>query len=175
MRLVAGSGVDLFLHRTDLAACEALAYGGLGGSIGYLASLRHTVTGRRPAKTRKAPPDRSPIVLLSEIDSFRHQAVFEPWFRNVHPPICRLAGCCGRDLTTLQNTIADHELTNIHNLRAWLPIGEQLVATSSAERRSWLHSYRQRIEGAYADLRHATKIRAIAMDDSQETWLRLGA
>ena len=174
LRLIAASGADVFLHRSDLAVFEALAYGGLGGSIGYLASLRHTVTGRRPAKTRKIPPDRSPIVFLPEIDSFRHQAVFEPWFRNVRPPICARSGCCRRDLTTLQDTSADHELANMHNLRAWLPIGAQLVATNSACRRSWLHAYRQQVEDAYVDLRRATKIRTIAMDDSQEMWLSLG-
>jgi hypothetical protein len=174
LRLIAASGADVFLHRSDLAVFEALAYGGLGGSIGYLASLRHTVTGRRPAKTRKIPPDRSPIVFLPEIDSFRHQAVFEPWFRNVRPPICARSGCCRRDLTTLQDNSADHELGNMHNLRAWLPIGGQLVATNAAGRRSWLHAYRQQVEDAYIDLRRTTKIRTIAMDDSQEMWLSLG-
>ncbi|MFD8495888.1 hypothetical protein [Amycolatopsis sp. NPDC059657] len=175
LRVVTASAADVFLHRSDFAVFEALAHGGLGGAIGYLASLRHTVTGRRPAKTRKMPPDRSPIVLLPEIDSFRHQAVYEPWFRNVRPPICVLPGCCGRDLTTLTNTHADHAVANLHNLRAWLPLGAQLTTTPVAERRAWLHAYRRTVEAAYADLRRRTRIRTITMDDSQRAWLTLGS
>ncbi|MEV7549172.1 hypothetical protein AB0N89_06060 [Amycolatopsis sp. NPDC089917] len=174
LRVVTASAADVFLHRSDFAVFEALAHGGLGGAIGYLASLRHTVTGRRPAKTRKEPPDRSPIVLLPEIDSFRHQAVYEPWFRNVRPPICALPGCCGRDLSTLTNTRADHAVANLHNLRAWLPLGAQLTTTPVAGRRGWLHAYRQTVEAAYVDLRRRTRIRTISMDDSQRTWLTLG-
>jgi hypothetical protein len=175
LRVIASSAADVFLHRSDFAAFEALAHGGLGGSIGYLAGLRHTVTGRRPAKTRKEPPDRSPIVLLPEIDSFRHQAVFEPWFRNARPPICSLPSCCGRDLTTLTNNAADHAIANLHNLRAWLPLGEQLTTIPVAGRRAWLHTYRQAVEKAYADLRRRTRVRAITMDASQQTWLKLGS
>jgi hypothetical protein len=174
VRSIMKSGPQMFLHRTDFAALESLAHGGLGGSIGYTATLRHTVTGRPPAQTRKNPPDRSPIVLLPEIDSFRHRAVFAPWFDNTQPPICRLAGCCGRNLTLLRDTKDDHERANLHNLRAWLPLAERLAAEPLANRRCWLHAYRQRIKLAYVDLRQRTQVRDIKMDDSQRVWLSLG-
>lgn len=165
---------QMFLHRTDFAAFESLAHGALGSSIGFTATLRHTVTGRRGSRTRQNPPDRSPIVLLPEIDSFRHRAVFARWFENTQPPICRMAGCCGRNLTLLRDTDADREVANLHNLRAWLPLGERLAAEPRANRRHWLHTYRQQIEQAYVDLRRRTQIRDIRMDDSQRVWLSLG-
>lgn len=174
VRAVLAEHAHVFLHRTDLAAFESLARGALGGSIGYTAGLRHTVIGRRPAKTRKKPSDRTPIVLLPEIDSFRHQSVFEPWYRNTRPPVCNLAGCCGRNLTMLRDPNADREVANLHNLHAWLPIARQLVAQPLLGRRHWLHTYRQQVESAYADLRRRTQIREINMDDSQKVWLSLG-
>lgn len=166
--------VHVFLHRTDFAAFESLAHGGLSGSIGYTASLRHTVPGRRQPRTRKEPPDNSPIVLLPEIDSFRHRAVFERWYRSTRPPICNLPGCCGQNLALLRTTEADREVANRHNLQAWLPLGQQLAIQPQTGRRHWLHTYRQQVETAYVDLRRRTKVREIAMDDSQKVWLTLG-
>jgi hypothetical protein len=174
LRAIAASSADVFLHRSDFATFEALAYGGLGGSIGYIASLRHTVTGRKPSRTRKNPPDQSPIVLLPDIDSFRHHAVFEPWFRNTRPPICSVAGCCERDLTTLHDPTRDRPVANQHNLRAWLPLARQLTSAPASQRRAWLHAYRQDVRTAYVDLRRRTQVRDIPMDDSQTTWLTLG-
>lgn len=162
------------LHRTDFAAFEVLAHGGLGGSIGYTAGLRHTVVGRRPARTRTIPSDKSPIVLLPEIDSFRHVNVFERWFRKIQPPICDLADCCGRDLTGLASDQHDHDVANEHNLRAWLPLARALAELPRHERDRWLHEYRVRISKAYDHLRKRTQIREIKMDSSQTTWLSLG-
>lgn len=168
------SATESFLHRTDFAAFEAVAHGGLGGAIGWSTRLRHAVTGPKPAKTRKKPPDRSPVVLVPDIDSYRHVAVFEPWFRNSPPQVCAITGCCQRDLTLLEDNKADHASACEHNVRAWMPIAKALIAQPSSRRSEWLHNYRIDVEIAYRKLRRRTGVLTIEMDKGQSTWLNLG-
>jgi hypothetical protein len=165
---------QIFLHRTDFAAFESIAHGGLGGSIGWCTRLRHAVPGFKPAKTRKDPPDRSPVVVVPDIDSFRHTAIIEPWFRNAAPPLCITPGCCGQDLALLRDKPADHADACEHNVRSWMQIAETLLAQSPSYRAHWLHNYRIDIDLQYAALRRRTGVMTIEMDDSQATWLSLG-
>jgi len=165
---------EIFLHRTDFAAFEAIAHGGLGGSIGWCTRLRHAVPGFKPAETRKDPPDRSPVVLVPEIDSLRHTAVIEPWFRNTAPPLCVTPGCCGRNLAWLRDKPADHADACTHNVRNWMPVAETLLAQPPSYRAHWLHNYRIDVDLNYAALRRRTGVMTIEMDDSQATWLSLG-
>jgi hypothetical protein len=172
LRAIADS-LQIFMHRTDFAAFEAIAHGGVGGSIGWCTKLRHAVPGRKPAKTRKEPPDRSPVVLVPEIDSFRHTAIIEPWFRNTAPPTCLTSGCCGRNLSLLRDKPADHAVACEHNVRSWMPIAETLLAQPLSRRAVWLHDYRVDVEMRYESLRRRTGRMTIEMDDSQKTWLSL--
>ncbi|MEU9808556.1 hypothetical protein [Mycobacterium sp. NPDC050853] len=168
------AATESFVHRTDFAAFEAVAHGGLGGAIGWSTRLRHAVPGYKPADTRKKPPDRSPVVLVPDIDSYRHTAVIEPWFRNSLPPVCTIAGCCGRNLTLLRDNKADHAAACEHNVRSWMPIAKTLLAQPPSRRREWLYNYRIDIEIAYGQLRRRTGVLTIEMDEGQSTWLSLG-
>lgn len=165
---------QVFAHRTDFAALEAIAHGGIGGSIGWSTKLRHAVAGFRRAQTRKDPPDRSPIVLVPEIDSFRHTAIIEPWFRNAAPPVCTTPGCCGRNLALLRDKNVDHALACEHNVRNWMLTAKTLLAQPPSQRAHWLHNYRIDIDLQYTALRKRTGIMTIEMDDSQQSWLSLG-
>lgn len=164
----------IFMHRTDFAAFEVIAHGGVGGSIGWCTSLRHAVPGFKPARTRKSPPDRSPVVLVPDIESFRHTAIIEPWFRNAAPPLCVTSGCCGQNLALLRDKPADHAVACEHNVRSWMRIAKTLLAQPPSYRAHWLHNYRIDIDLQYAALRRRTGVMKIEMDDSQETWLSLG-
>lgn len=165
---------QVFTHRSDFAAFEAIAHGGFGGSIGWCTTLRHAVPGFRRAKTRKDPPDRTPVVLVPDIDSFRHTAIIERWFQNAAPPLCVTPGCCGQNLAALKDRPADHAVACEHNVRGWMRIAKTLLAQPPSYRAHWLRNYRIDVDLQYAALRRRTGVMKIEMDDSQETWLSLG-
>jgi hypothetical protein len=167
---------QVFLHRTDTTAMEALGRGGLGASIGVTASLRHTVPpGRWPQKRRRKPRPQRPLhVFVPGISEFRDVAELEGWFGD-DAPECMLAGCCGRPLTSFSHEPGDMELLAVHNVRGWLPLADDLAACQPGDRRDWLRQHHLRVETSYAELRVQTGVRAIRPYGSARVWSGLDA
>ena len=161
---------QIFLHRTDMTAMEALGRGGLGASIGVTASLRHTVPpGRRPQKRRKPRLQRPLHVFVPGISEYRDIVELEGWFGDDSPE-CVLAGCCGRPLTSFSHEASDMELLAVHNVRGWLLLADDLTTCRPGDRRDWLRQHHLRIETSYAELRIQTGVRAIRPYGSARVW-----
>jgi hypothetical protein len=167
---------QIFLHRTDMTAIEALGRGGLGASIGVTASLRHTVPpGRRAQKRRRKPHPRRPLhVFVPGISEFRDVAELEGWFGD-DAPECALYRCCGRPLTSFTHDPGDIDLLAVHNVRGWLSLAEDVIACPPGNRRDWLRQHYFQAETSYAELRVQTGVRAIRPYGCARVWSALGA
>lgn len=172
--VIDGCHGQVFLHRTDMTAIEALGRGGLGASIGVTASLRHTVPpGRRAQKRRRSSRPRRPLhVFVPGISEFRDVVELEGWFGD-DAPKCTLAGCCGRPLTSFSHDPGDIDLLAAHNVRGWLSLAGDLIAFPPSDRRNWLRQHHMQVETAYAELRAQTGVRAIRPYGSARMWSSL--
>jgi hypothetical protein len=166
--VLAESGPSVFLHRTDMAAVQALARNALGASIGVSTSLRHTVIGPRVQTRRRKGPKPLPI-LVPGIDAFHDVDKLQAWFGDAGPA----CDCCGRLLTDFDRYDPDDvDLVANHNVRSWRQIVDDLVAVRPSDRRSWLKDYRVKVQLAYQSMRTTTRNRTIQPSGGAQTWLK---
>lgn len=174
VELLAKSGENLVLHRTDMAAVHAFARGMAGATIGTTASLRHAVPpGQHPwtrrAKDGKRPP-RLPV-LVPGIDEFHDVGVLEEWFGD-DAPRCTTVPCCGRRLTAFDPAdVPDKDAAANHNVASWLAVAEDLLSTAQPYRRRWLDHYRMRVNTAFGELRAQTRNRKVQPSGGTQFWL----
>ena len=163
-------GHNVVLCRTDCAALQFVARGGLGAIIGCTTTQRHQVPpGARAVTLRRSRVARG-AVFVPEIAEFRAAALLMQWF-GADAPKCALPACCGRRLTDFDVTDEDDRLVlAAHNVRGILTLFADMIAHPN--RMEWLRDHREGVQSAYRQLRADTGVSDIAPYGGAKWWLK---
>jgi hypothetical protein len=165
-------GPKVFLHRTDMAAFQAIPRGLRAASIGATTSLRHTVPGWEHAQRHRTDHKPGLDVFVPGIDEFRNVEELDRWFGD-DAPTCPTPGCCGRSLTDFDPCEADRTALAAHNARSCLVVAEEMLSLAKPDRMAWLRTYRLRVATAFDQLRAQIGVRGIKPYGSYAHWLGL--
>lgn len=175
LEVIETCGSKVMLHRTDMAAVQFLARGGLAAGISGTASMRHCTPPVYRPKTRRnggnGNKKRGAAVFVPGIDEFRDVDEVRRWY-GAAAPYCVQEGCCGRKLTDFDPDRGDDmALLAAHNLRGMLAVVEELHGQEDS--RSWLRDYRARVAEAFQELRSKARKKEIKPYASGQVWLAL--
>jgi hypothetical protein len=95
LRSLAQEVADLGLWRTDLAAFDCIAYGGLVAAIGAGGSLRHLIPEDEEPQSSSFPGTHLPSVLIPDLLRFSKADWLATKYANTPPPRCPCAVCDG--------------------------------------------------------------------------------
>jgi hypothetical protein len=130
---------DVGLWRTDLAAFDCMAYGGLFGAIGAGGSLRHLPPEDEEPQSSNFPGAHFPSVLVPDLLSFVRADSLANRYANALPPRCPCPFCHGSPLDRFNRrdgaTRAAAHAHNAATWNSWLPdlFGHQ----SLGDRQDW--------------------------------------
>jgi hypothetical protein len=125
LRCVVEQVSGLGLWRTDLAAFDCIAYGGLFAAIGAGGSLRHLVPEDEQPQSSSPPGAHLPSVLIPDLMNFFRADMLARKYANTPPPRCPCPICDGRFLDRFNRrdgeTRAEAHAHNAAIWNSWLP------------------------------------------------------
>jgi hypothetical protein len=131
---------SLVLLRSDLAALDVLARGGLSGAFGVTATLRHGLaTGKTGMKIN--PADLGPHVFFPDLLRFLRSSFAADLYANHQAPACSCLTCKGRRLDGFTSSPIDKSAAAEHNVRHVITMFGELVGhRDRLERAEWWRS-----------------------------------
>jgi hypothetical protein len=147
LRQVAQEVADLGLWRTDLAAFDCIAYGGLFAAIGAGGSVRHLIPEDEEPQSSSFPGAYLPSVLVPDLLRYSRADWLATKYANTLPPRCPCAVCDGSLLDRFNRgdgeTRAAAHAHNAATWSSWLP--DLFDHQSPGDRQLW---WRNRCKGA---------------------------
>jgi hypothetical protein len=120
LRCLAQEVADLGLWRTDLAAFDCIAYGGLFAAIGAGGSLRHLIPEDEEPQSSSFPGAHLPSVLVPDLLSFSRADSLARRYANTPPPRCPCPVCDGRFLDRFNRRDGEtRAVAHAHNAATW--------------------------------------------------------
>jgi hypothetical protein len=120
LRFLAEEIPDLGLWRTDLAAFDCIAYGGLFAAIGAGGSLRHAVPEDEEPQSSSFPGAQPPSILVPDLLRFALADSLARKYANTIPPRCSCLVCDGAFLDRFNRRDGEtRAVAHAHNAATW--------------------------------------------------------
>ena len=147
LRYLAQEVAGLGLWRTDLAAFDCIAYGGLFAAIGAGGSVRHLIPEDEEPQSSSFPGAHLPSVLVPDLLRFSKADWLATKYANTPPPRCPCAVCDGSFLDRFNRSDGEtRAAAHAHNAATWSSWLPDLFDQQSLEdRQVW---WRNRCKGA---------------------------